>query len=181
MNSKKLIRILCLILCLSVVMPCVSALGETTKVSAYLLRLREKPSSTGKVLDAYPRGTKVTILKKDDDWTKVEVHGKQGYMKTSMLAYSKDQDSEGTTTETNNDTKKTTTKKSSSISTGDTKYIEKGIRLNLREKASSSSDVLGSFRGGTKVTILKKGNYWSRVEVKGQVGYMANDYLTDEK
>ena len=177
MNSKKLIRILCLVLCLSVLLPCVSALGETTKVSAYLLRLRAKPSSDGKVLDAYPRGTKVEILKKDDEWTKVKVHGKEGYMKTSMLAYSKNKDSGETTTETT-ETKKTQ-KKTTSISTGDTKYIEKGIRLNLRESASSSSEVLGSFRGGTKVTILKKGNYWSRVEVKGQVGYMANEYLTD--
>ena len=176
MNSKKLIRILCLVLCLSVLLPCVSALGETTKVSAYLLRLRAKPSSDGKVLDAYPRGTKVEILKKDDEWTKVKVHGKEGYMKTSMLAYSKNKDSGETTTE-NTETKNT--RKKTSISTGDTMYIEKGIRLNLRESASSSSEVLGSFRGGTKVTILKKGNYWSRVEVKGQVGYMANEYLTD--
>lgn len=173
MNSKKLIRILCLVLCLSVLLPCVSALGETTKVSAYLLRLRAKPSSDGKVLDAYPRGTKVEILKKDDDWTKVKVHGKEGYMKTSMLAYSKNKDSDETT-ETKN-----TRKKNTSVSTGDTMYIEKGIRLNLREAANSSSEILGSFRGGTKVTILKKGNYWSRVEVKGQVGYMANEYLTD--
>ena len=174
MNSKKLIRILCLVLCLSVLLPCVSALGETTKVSAYLLRLRAKPSSDGKVLDAYPRGTKVEILKKDDEWTKVKVHGKEGYMKTSMLAYSKNKDSGETATET-----KETRKKNTSVSTGDTMYIEKGIRLNLREAANSSSEVLGSFRGGTKVTILKKGNYWSRVEVKGQVGYMANEYLTD--
>ena len=174
MNSKKLIRILCLVLCLSVLLPCVSALGETTKVSAYLLRLRAKPSSDGKVLDAYPRGTKVEILKKNDDWTKVKVHGKEGYMKTSMLAYSKNKDSGETATET-----KETRKKNTSVSTGDTMYIEKGIRLNLREAATSSSEILGSFRGGTKVTILKKGNYWSRVEVKGQVGYMANEYLTD--
>ena len=176
MNSKKLIRILCLVLCLSVLLPGVSALGETTKVSAYLLRLRAKPSSDGKVLDAYPRGTKVEILKKDDEWTKVKVHGKEGYMKTSMLAYSKNKDSGETTTET---TETKNTRKKTSISTGDTMYIEKGIRLNLREAANSSSEVLGSFRGGTKVTILKKGNYWSRVEVKGQVGYMANEYLTD--
>ena len=119
---------------------------------------------------------KVEIVKKDDDWTKVKVHGKEGYMKTSMLAYSKNKDSGETTTE-NTETKNT--RKKTSISTGDTMYIEKGIRLNLREAANSSSEVLGSFRGGTKVTILKKGNYWSRVEVKGQVGYMANEYLTD--
>ena len=64
MKSKFWIRLVCLILCLTVLLPCVSALAETTKVATYMLRLREKPSTSAKVLDAYPRGTKVTILKK---------------------------------------------------------------------------------------------------------------------
>ena len=68
MKSKTIIRLLCLVLCLSVLLPCVSALGESGKVAAYLLRLRETASEKGKVLDAYPRGTKVTILKKGSDW-----------------------------------------------------------------------------------------------------------------
>ena len=176
MFSKRMIRILCLALCLAVLMPCISALGETTKVTAYMLRLRESGSTSAKVLDAFPRGTKVTILKKGDEWTKVEVRGKTGYMKTSMLAYSRNKDS-GTGTSDSSDSGKTT----SSVSTGDIMYVAKGIRLNLREKATSDSDILGSFHSGTKVTILKKGNYWSRVEVKGQTGYMANEYLTSEK
>ena len=55
-NTRIQVRILCLLLCLAVLAPCASALGETTKVAAYLLRLRESPSSTGKVLDAYLDG-----------------------------------------------------------------------------------------------------------------------------
>ena len=177
-----MIRILCLVLCLTVLAPCVSALGETTKVAAYLLRLREEPSSKAKVLDAFPRGTKVTILKKGDDWTKVKVHGKTGYMQSDKLAYAKYKksgtESEEGTTQTTTETK--TQKVNKSFSSGDTMYIQKGIRLNLREKANGASDILGSYRGGTKVTVLKKGSYWSKVEVKGQTGYMANEYLTDE-
>ena len=69
MKAKGRIRLLCLLLCLAVLMPCVSALSETTKVTGYLLRLREEASTDGKVIDAYPRGTKVTILKKGDTWT----------------------------------------------------------------------------------------------------------------
>ena len=178
MKSKKTVRLLCLALCLSVLLPCVSALGETTKVTAYLLRLRATASEKGKVLDAYPRGTKVTILKKGDDWTKVEVHGKEGYMKTSYLAYSKDSDSDDDSKDSKDSGKE---KKKSSISSGSTAYVMKGVRLNLRESANSSSEILGCFRGGTKVTVLKKGGFWSKVEVDGLTGYMANEYLTSEK
>ena len=93
MKAGRLILRALALLCLTVMIPCVSALGETTKVAAYLLRLREKPSGDSKVLDAYPRGTKVTILKKGSEWTRVKVQGKTGYMQTRYLAYAKSQSS----------------------------------------------------------------------------------------
>ena len=179
MTSKCWIRLLCLLLCMTVLLPCVSALGETTKVAAYLLRLREKPSTSAKVLDAYPRGTVVTILKKGDDWTRVRVHGKEGYMMTSLLAYGRSKASSNTESKAAAPAKAES--KSSAVSAGDTMYIVKGIRLNLREQANSDSVVITSFRGGTPVTILRRGRYWSYVEVKGYEGYMANEYLTSEK
>ena len=162
MSSRIRIRILCLLLCAVVLLPCVSAFAETTRVTAYLLRLRATPSTKGAVLDAYPRGTVVTILKKGAEWTRVRVHNKTGYMQTSFLAYSR---SSG----------------ASSSDGGDTMYVMKGIRLNLREEASSSSGLVGSYRGGTPVTVLRRGKYWSYVRVKGEVGYMWNDYLVSSK
>ena len=175
MTSKVLVRLLCLILCLTVLLPCVSALGETTKVAAYLLRLREKPSTDSKVLDAYRRGTVVTILKKGTEWTKVQVRGKVGYMQTNRLAYGRYKKTEEKTTGTKSET---TTK---TVSSGDIAYIMKGVKLNLRQEASSDSDIIASFRGGTKVTVLKRGKYWCLVEVAGLQGYMGTEYLTSEK
>ena len=172
MVSGRWVRLFCLLWCLALVAPCVAASGETTKVAAYLLRLREQPSERSKVLDAYPRGTRVTILKKGDTWTKVQVHGKEGYMKTDLLAYGRN-NSSGTETKASakNDSK------AGSVSEGATAYVVKGTWLNLRE-SYNGGDIIGCYRGGTKVTILKKGRHWSFVEVKGQQGYMHNDYLT---
>lgn len=175
MNMKVWVRIICLVLCLTVMIPCVSALGETTKVAAYLLRLREKPSTEAKVLDAFPRGTKVTILRKGDNWTKVRVSGQVGYMMTSLLAYGKKKAAEESKKTSKDDDKK------SSVSSGITAYVVKGVRLNLRAEPSTESEILGSYRGGTSVTILKKGKYWCRVEVNGLTGYMGTDYLTTDK
>ena len=177
MRSKIWIRLLCLTLCLSVLLPCVSALGETTKVATYMLRLREKPSTSAKVLDAYPRGTRVTILKKGSEWTKVQVHSKTGYMMTSMLAYGKYK----TKAQREEIATAATTKKTATVAAGDTAYIIKGTWLNLREEANSNCAVIASFRGGTPVTVIRKGRYWSFVEVKGLQGYMYNEYLTTEK
>ena len=163
MTLRFWIRMLCLLLCLAVLLPCVSAMAETTKVTAYLLRLRAAPSLKARVIDAYPRGTVVTILKKGAEWTRVKVHNKTGYMQTSMLAYSKG--SSG----------------SSGKASGSTMYVMKGVRLYLRAEPDSSSEILGTFRGGTAVTVLSKGKYWNKVSVKGLVGYMGNEYLTSVK
>ena len=181
--------------------PCASALSETTKVTGYLLRLREGASTDSKVIDAYPRGTKVTILKKGDTWTKVSVKDKEGYMMTCYLAYSKDKPEEekngdagrkSSSATSSSSSSKTSSGSSSSASSkasknekssssGSTMYIEKGARVNFREEANSDSAIIDSYRGGTKVTVLKKGKYWSRVEINGVVGYIATEFLTDEK
>ncbi len=176
MRPKIGVRLLCLVLCLAVLLPTVAALGETTKVATHMLRLREKPSTSSKVLDAYPRGTKVTILKKGSAWTKVQVHGKTGYMQTDKLASAKYK----TAAE-----KKVIFSPSSSakkkVTSGETAYIKKGVRLNLRSSASSRGDIIGSYRGGTKVTVITKGRTWSLVEIRGLQGYMYTEYLTSEK
>ena len=175
MTSKLWVRLICLVLCMTVLLPCVSALAETTKVASYMLRLREKPSTSSKVLDAYPRGTRVTILKKGSEWTKVKVGDKTGYMQTDKLAYAKYKTRE----ERSSYDSKSTSKKTSV--TGTTAYVVKGVRVNLRDEASNTGDIIASFRGGTKVTILKKGKIWCHVEVKGLIGYMATEFLTSEK
>lgn len=175
MTSKLWVRLICLVLCMTVLLPCVSALAETTKVASYMLRLREKPSTSSKVLDAYPRGTRVTILKKGSEWTKVKVGDKVGYMQTDKLAYAKYKTRE----ERSSYDSKSTSKKTSV--TGTTAYVVKGVRVNLRDEASNTGDIIASFRGGTKVTILKKGKIWCHVEVKGLIGYMATEFLTGEK
>ena len=180
-SNRIRVRMLCLLLCLAVLLPCVSALGETTKVAAYLLRLRATPSSTGKVLDAYPRGTVVTILKKGDNWTKVRVHGKEGYMQTNLLSYARYKSSDSGNNTGNNGNTGNTGNTNTSPASGSTAYVMKGYRVNLREQPESGSAILACIRGGTRVTVLKKGKFWSHVQVKGYDGYMWSEYLTTEK
>ena len=165
MTSKFWGRFLCLVLCLAVVLSCVavSSAEEKTKITAKLLRLRATPSAKGRVIDAYPKGTEVTILKKGTEWTKVRVRNKTGYMQTKFLAYSKGSSSSG------------------SGGSGSTMYVMKDCWLYLRAEPDSSSEILGTFRGGTAVTVLSKGKYWYRVSVKGLEGYMGKEYLVSVK
>ena len=154
-------RLTAALLCLILVLGAVSALAETKYIrTGYLVRLRSSPSTKARVIDAYPVGTKVNVLSKGDTWCKVRVSGKTGYMMTVYL-YGSGGNSGGS----------------------GTMYVwtPSGTTLNLREEPNSWSTILGSYRVGTKVTVLKRGSVWTKVRVNGKVGYMGSQYLVSTK
>lgn len=53
----------------------------------------------------------------------------------------------------------------------------KGGWLNLRQSASTSSESLGSYYTGTRVTILGSSGSWYYVKVGSKTGYMLGSYL----
>ena len=52
-----------------------------------VVNFRVYPGMKTKVIKAYPVGTKVTVLEKGENWCKVEIEGKQGYVSTYMLKF----------------------------------------------------------------------------------------------
>ena len=62
-------------------------------------------------------------------------------------------------------------------SLADTYATVQGGGLNLRQTASTQAKVLGQYPTGTWVSILEKGDTWSRVTVNGKTGYMMSKYL----
>ena len=53
--------------------------------------------------------------------------------------------------------------------------------VNLRKEASKTSTILASLSTNTEVEILEESGGWSKVTVKGKTGYIATQYLSDEK
>ena len=66
---------------------------------------------------------------------------------------------------------------------GATMYVRTntGIGLNLRTKPGMDGAIITSFKPGTAVTVLKKGNGWHHVSVNGQEGYMSSKFLAAQK
>ena len=52
-----------------------------------VVNFRLYPGMKTKVIKAYPVGTKVTVLEKGENWCKVEIEGRQGYVSTYMLKF----------------------------------------------------------------------------------------------
>ena len=165
MKSRNMKRLIAALLCLMTLALCAAGLAEKAKVTGYMVRLRESASEKARVLDAYPKGTQIKVLKKEGDWSKVSVRGKTGYMQNSFISTGASSDG------------------GSDSGSGKTRYVdtETGAPLHLRQEADKYSVSLGKYRPGTEVTVLKSGKYWSRVSVNGKEGYMGSNYLSATK
>ena len=123
----------------------------------------------GAIITSYKPGTKVTVLQKGAAWSRVSVNGQEGFMATQYLSFSSGSSSS---------TESATGKIALVNNPKDTQV------LNLRQSASLDAKVLDYYRNGVKVTILKSGSTWHKVQVEdGKIGYMMAKFLkvTDEK
>ena len=120
------------------------------------LNLRQTASLDAKVLGQYGTGTWIEVVKKGDEWSKVKVNGKEGYMMSKYLNFG----NEGTIMYVRTNT---------------------GIGLNLREGPSMEAKIITSFPVNTAICVVQQGSAWNRVKVGQFSGYMSNAYLSASK
>ncbi|MBO3313090.1 SH3 domain-containing protein [Clostridium perfringens] len=152
---------------------------ETTKKTGIVnvsssLNVREGASTSSKVIGSLSGNTKVTIVGEEGAFYKIEYKGSHGYV---AKEYVKD------VTESNNSNQGTQTPEKPSIpeSTEKTGIVNVSSSLNVREGASTSSKVIGSLSGNTKVTIVGEEGAFYKIEYKGSHGYVAKEYIKDIK
>ncbi|TPE21166.1 SH3 domain-containing protein [Clostridium perfringens] len=136
------------------------------------LNVREGASTSSKVIGSLSGNTKVTIVGEEGAFYKIEYKGSHGYV---AKEYVKD------VTESNNSNQGTQTpeKPSTPESTKKTGIVNVSSSLNVREGASTSSKVIGSLSGNSKVTIVGEEGAFYKIEYKGSHGYVAKEYIKD--
>ncbi|MDK0839362.1 SH3 domain-containing protein [Clostridium perfringens] len=138
------------------------------------LNVREGASTSSKVIGSLSGNTKVTIVGEEGAFYKIEYKGSHGYV---AKEYVKD------VTESNNSNQGTQTpeKPSTPENTEKTGIVNVSSSLNVRSSASTSSKVIGSLSGNTKVTIVGEEGAFYKIEYKGSHGYVAKEYIKDIK
>lgn len=127
--------------------------------STQVLNLRQSASLDAKVLAYYRNGVKVTILKDNGTWCKVQVQdGKMGYMMKKYLKI---------------------TGESATMQpfTATTMNVNGGSYVNFRAAGSLSASIIGTVPVGTQVTVLNHTTDWCKVEVGGKTGYISTWFL----
>ena len=141
------------------------------------LNLRTGPGKNYPSMGQYKGGSYVMVLQKGNDWWKVSAQGRVGYMSAEFLKDgviaptslgalgSNGGGSNGSTNQTGTVYAVVTNPKTTQV-------------LNLRESASTTSRVLGQYRNGAQLTVLKQGTEWCKVRTGTDVvGYMMTRYL----
>ena len=138
------------------------------------LNVREGAGTSSKVIGSLSGNTKVTIVGEEGAFYKIEYKGSHGYV---AKEYVKD------VTESSNSNQGTQTpeKPSTPESTEKTGIVNVSSSLNVRSEASTSSKVIGSLSGNTKVTIVGEEGAFYKIEYKGSHGYVAKEYIKDIK
>ncbi|MDZ7541765.1 SH3 domain-containing protein [Clostridium perfringens] len=136
------------------------------------LNVREGASTSSKVIGSLSGNTKVTIVGEEGAFYKIEYKDSHGYV---AKEYVKD------VTESNNSNQGTQTseKPSTPESTEKTGIVNVSSSLNVRSSASTSSKVIGSLSGNTKVTIVGEEGAFYKIEYKDSHGYVAKEYVKD--
>ena len=136
------------------------------------LNVRSSASTSSKVIGSLSGNTKVTIVGEEGAFYKIEYKDSHGYV---AKEYVKD------VTENNNSNQGTQTpeKPSTPESTEKTGIVNVSSSLNVRSEASTSSKVIGSLSGNTKVIIVGEEGAFYKIEYKGSHGYVAKEYIKD--
>lgn len=123
------------------------------------VNLRSGASTNTAVITTLSKGTKLTAMGTNGNFYLVQTSGgTQGYVSGSYLSRNK------------------VSGGSSSSSSTATKTVTASY-VNMREGGGLSYDVIRVLPYGTKVSVLYKGNYWTRVKYNGTTGWIKNSYL----
>ncbi len=146
-----------------------SASSNTKTRTAYAktkVNLRKKRSTSSGIIKTLKAGTKVTIYgTSQNGWFKVKTGGDTGYVSKEYI--------------TTDPSKVEQTSASGNTKTR-TAYAK--TKVNLREKRSTSSDILKTLKAGTKVTVYGSSkNGWYKVKAGGKTGYVRTEYIVSSQ
>ena len=158
------------------------------------LNVRQASTTNSRIIGSLKGGEKVNIISESNGFYKIEFNNSYGYVYSKYI--SKDGDSEKIQVVKQEEVKKEkvdeskkeakATPKAEPVvlavrSLNKTGIVNVSSSLNVRSSASTSSKVIGSLSGNTKVTIVGEEGAFYKIEYKGSHGYVAKEYIKDIK
>ena len=128
------------------------------------IRSKASSGSSSKILGDAHNGDTFEVKGTSGKWTKVVYEGGTAYIFSSYLTTSGGSSSSNVVPVDNK-----------------TAYIDCNNRVNVRAKASSSSDRLGTLPTGSEITVTGTKGKWTRIAYEGDVAWVFSQYVTYTK
>lgn len=136
--------------------------GGYTAYTTASVNFRAGASTGTASMGTLGKGTKLTVLGENGNFYLVRNSaGTQGYVSKNYVSRSYSGSSSGS---------------SSSSGSYGTMTVTASY-VNMRAGGGLSYSVLRVLPRGTRVEVLKRGNYWTRVNYRGTIGWIKNSYL----
>jgi uncharacterized protein YgiM (DUF1202 family) len=136
--------------------PAPAPAATTTKkmVTSGKVNLRASNTTSSKILTVIQKGKTVTVTGSKGVWRKVTVGSRTGWLHSDYLK----------------NPPASTTKKV-------TKTVTVKSLLNFRTSASTSSKKLGTFKKGTKLSVIAQKGVWLQINYGGRKGWVHSSYV----
>ncbi|MEW9049506.1 MAG: SH3 domain-containing protein [Neobacillus sp.] len=138
-----------------------TSMKATAEANTDQLRVRSGPGTNFRIIGNLNKGQAITVLAENENWLKIEASFGEGWVSKQYV-------------DLKSTTKTTGTKLDNSTSTETGKVT---ALLNVRDKPSTSSSVIGKVANGTSVKIYSKQNNWLEIEFNGQRAWVSADYV----
>lgn len=148
MGFNKAIKQICLTAAFVVLGTVTAFAANAGQASGTNVNVRAEAGMSANILGKINKGTEYTVLDKTGNWFKISYNGAEGFVSADYF--------EVTKADANID----------------------GSGVNLREKASTSSDSLGKFANGDAVTVTGQNDSWYRISYNGSSAYVSKDYVS---
>lgn len=122
------------------------------------VNLRSGPDKSYSSIGFYSVGTAATMITRGSTWSYIQIGNRIGYMMTQFLT-------------TNQPAPPTPPLSGAYVVSAN------GKNVNLRTGPSTGSPVITSFKVGTRLTIITRGNDWCFVQIGEYYGYMMRQFI----
>lgn len=138
-------------------------------------QVRLTPNISSSAIYISKKVVSVNIIEQISDWTYVSVENTFGWVRTDKIVEENQNLSDEKEVKEDNEISDTTNQETK---IGYIKYET----VNLRKKASATSEIIAKLKLNDEVKIIEKvDTVWAKVEVDGKTGYISAELIADEK
>lgn len=153
--------------------------GATVKVTTETLNLRSEASTSSTIVMQLNLGEELQVISEEDNWYKVKVDGKEGYVSKDYVELTEEESTETpvTTTPSNNEeeTPSNNGNVTTSVNTGDRVTLQ--ASTDIRILPLINSNILGIANAEETLTVITSTNKWLYVQTDEISGWIAKSYI----